>query len=192
MSDDSAEEARVRYVALTRAKTQLVVMKRNPKFFKRIPSGRVIETGIHKLYDYKNKFCKSITAGLTGDIDNISFVLGDFQSAVECQKYILSNVKIFDCVEAEYDPDTNVFNIIHNGRTIGCLSEKMTAEIISGIKSTDYKNNIPNRLENLYVSGITSEILGKFSSNIPIEFQKSGICFGIQITGLAKLKFEKK
>ncbi len=192
LSDNSAEEARVRYVALTRAKIQLVAMKRNPKFFKRIPSGRVIETGLHKLYDYKNKFCKSIAAGLTGDIDNISFVLGDFQSAVECQKYILSNVKLFDCVEAEYDSDTNVFNIIHNGRTIGCLSEKMTAEIISGVKSTDYKNNIPNRLENLYVSGITSEILGKFSSHIPIEFQKSGICFGIQITGLAKLKFEKK
>ena len=44
---DSAEEARVRYVAITRSREKFVTMKKNSKYFKRILSGRVIKTGLH-------------------------------------------------------------------------------------------------------------------------------------------------
>ena len=72
------------------------------------------------------------------------------------------------------------------------FSDKMTNEIDLGIEATDYKYKLPDRLENIYVSGITTEIMRKFNANIPFEYQKSKICFGIQVTGLAKLIFEKK
>ena len=65
-SSDSAEEARIRYVALTRPKTQFITMKKNTKYFKRTMSGRVIETGLHNIYKTNNKYCKCITVGLTG------------------------------------------------------------------------------------------------------------------------------
>jgi hypothetical protein len=68
----------------------------------------------------------------------------------------------------------------------------MIDELDMGVSSTDYKFNLPDSLENLFVSGITTEVLKKFSADVPIEYQKSRICFGIQITGLAKLVFEKK
>lgn len=68
----------------------------------------------------------------------------------------------------------------------------MISELDRGVSSTDYKYNLPDSLENLYVSSITTEVLKQFDASIPIEYQKSRICFGIQITGLAKLVFEKK
>ena len=68
----------------------------------------------------------------------------------------------------------------------------MTAELDLGVSLTDYKYNLPDSLENLYVSGITTEVLKQFDASVPVEYQKSRICFGIQITGLAKLVFEKK
>lgn len=191
-SSDSGEEARVRYVALTRPKTQFIAMKKNRRFFKRTLSGRVIETGLHNIYKSHNKYCKCITIGLTGDIDNQSFVSGDFNVVIDLQEYIIHNVSLYDKLSAKRSSATGLYEIYHKGHYIGNLSKKMIDEIDMGVSSTDYKSNLPDRLENLYVSRITTEILKSFSNNVPVEFQKSKICFGIQITGLAKLVFEKK
>lgn len=191
-SSDSAEEARVRYVALTRPKTQFITMKKNTKYFKRIMSGRVIETGLHNIYKTKNKYCKCITVGLTGDIDNNSFVSGDFDSILDLQEYIIHSVKPYDKLSAKRSATSGMYEIYHNGRCIGSLSKKMIGELDMGVSSTDYKYNLPDRLENLYVSGITTEVLRQFDASVPVEYQKSRICFGIQITGLAKLVFERK
>ena len=155
-------------------------------------SGRVIETGLHNIYKTNNKYCKCITVGLTGDIDNNSFVSGDFESILDLQEYIIHSVKLYDKLSAKRSAISRMYEIYHNGRCIGCLSKKMTAELDLGVSSTDYKYNLPDSLENLYVSGITTEVLKQFDASVPIEYQKSRICFGIQITGLAKLVFEKK
>lgn len=191
-SSDSAEEARVRYVALTRPKAQFITMKKNTNYFKRTMTGRVIETGLHNMYNTHNRYCKCITVGLTGDIDNNSFVAGDFSSVLDLQEYIINSVKLYDKLSAKRSATSNKYEIYHNGRCIGCLSKKMTAELDLGVSSTDYKYNLPDSLENLYVSGIATEVLKQFDANVPVEYQKSQICFGIQITGLAKLIFEKK
>lgn len=191
-SSDSAEEARVRYVALTRPKTQFITMMKNTKYFKRTMSGRVIETGLHNIYKTNNKYCKSITVGLTGDIDNNSFVSGDFDSILDLQEYIIHSVKLYDKLSAKRSAISEMYEIYHNGRRIGSLSKKMISELDWGVSSTDYKYNLPDSLENLYVSSITTEVLKQFDASVPIEYQKSRICFGIQITGLAKLVFEKK
>ena len=155
-------------------------------------SGRVIETGLHNLYNTSNRYCKCITIGLTGDIDNNSFVSGSFESILDLQEYIINNVKIYDKLFAKRSSATGLYEIFHKGHCIGTLSNRIKNEINLGISSTDYKYNLPDRLENLYVSGITTEVLKQFSESVPIEYQKSRICFGIQITGLARLVFEKK
>lgn len=191
-SSDRAEEARIKYVALTRPKTQFITMKKNTKYFKRAMSGRVIETGLHNIYKTNNKYCKCITVGLTGDIDNNSFVSGDFDTILDLQEYIKNCVKRYDKLSAQRSATSKRYEIYHNGRCIGSLSKKMIGELDMGVSSTDYKYNLPDRLENLYVSGITTEVLRQFDASVPVEYQKSGICFGIQITGLAKLVFEKK
>lgn len=191
-SSDSAEEARVRYVALTRPKSHFITMKKNSKYFKRTMSGRVIETGLHNMYKTNNRYCKCITVGLTGDIDNNSFVSGDFDSILDLQEYIIHNIKLYDKLSAKRSNVSRLYEIFHNGHCIGSLSKQMINELDMGVSSTDYKYKLPDSLENLYVSGITSEVLKQFSDDVPIEYQKSRVCFGIQITGLAKLVFEKK
>lgn len=192
LSSDSAEEARVRYVALTRPKDQFITMKKNSKYFKRTASGRVIEMGLHNIYKTKNKFCKCITVGLNEDIDNNSFVSGDFDSIVDLQEYIINNIKLYDKLSAKYSRDRRVYELFYKGKCIGALSKKMTYELELGVEATDYRYHIPDSLENLYVSGISTVILKKADNNIPIEYQDSKICFGIQVTGLAKLVFGKK
>lgn len=191
-SSDSAEEARIRYVALTRPKQQFITMRKSSKYFKRTLSGRVIETGLHNIYRTGNKYCKCITVGLTGDIDNTSFVSGDFDTVLDLQEYIINNIRIYDKLSAKRSYSTGAYEIFHKDRCIGSLSKKMTDEIDLGVNSTDYRYNLPDSLENLYVSGITTEVLKQFSADVPIEYQNSRICFGIQITGLARLVFEKK
>ena len=193
-SSDSAEEARVRYVALTRPKTQFITMQKNTKYFRRMMSGRVIEVkrDWHNLYKSKNSYCGCITVGLTGDIDNNSFVSGNFDLILDLQEYIIHSVKLYDKLSAKRSATSKMYEIYHNGRCIGSLSKKIIDELDLGISSTDYKYKLPDGLENLYVSGITTEVLKQFDANVPVEYQKSRICFGIQITGLAKLVFEKK
>lgn len=191
-SSKGAEEARIQYVALTRPKMQFETMSKTTRYFMRIMSGRVIETGLHNIYKTLNRYCKCIAVGLTGDIDVTSFVSGNFDSILDLQQYIIENVKLYDKLSAKRSPITGRYEIYHKGRCIGSLSKEMIAEIDIGVRSTDYKYNLPKELENLYVSGITTEILKQFNTNVPKEYQKSKICFGIQITGLARLIFEKK
>lgn len=189
LSSESAEEARIRYVALTRPKTKFIAMnKERKKYFKRIISGRVIETKWHK----HNKYCKYITVGFTGDIDNNSFVSGNFDSVLDLQEYIINNIKLYDELYAKRTADSEIYNIYHQEHCIGTLSKKMIDEIRMGVESTDYKRNLPGKLNKFYVSGITTEILKKFDANVPVEYQKSRICFGIQITGFANLVFKEK
>lgn len=191
-SNESAEEARVQYVALTRPKSQFVTMRTNTKYFKRTQSGRIIETGLHNHYRSSNKYCKSINVGLTGDVDNAFFVSGDFESVLDLQEYIINNIKLYDKLSATRSVSSGLYEIFHNGHLIGSLSKKMIDELEIGISSTDYKYNLPDSLDNIFVSGITTEILKHYNANIPLEYQKSKICYGIQITGLARLVFGKK
>ena len=125
-------------------------------------------------------------------VDNNSFVSGDFDSILNLQEYIIHSVKLYDKLSAKYSATSKIYEVYHNGRRIGSLSKKMIGELDLGVSSTDYKNNLPDSLENLYVSGITTEVLKQFDASVPVEYQKSRLCFGIQITGLAKLVFEKK
>lgn len=188
----SAEEARIRYVALTRPKYKLTVMKKNKVFFRRTASGRIIRTNISSWYKRSKKYCGNIVVGLKGDINSCSFVSGDFEKSIELQEYIVNNVKLYDELSAVRSQNSGKFEIIHNGRCIGTLSDSMTDEIKKGIDATDYRYNLPDTLTDIYVSKITTEILKHFDNSLPVEFQSSKICYGIQITGLAKLNFEKR
>lgn len=188
----SAEEARIRYVAITRPKCMLTVMKKNNVFFRRTASGRIIKTNVSSWYKRSKKYCGNIVVGLKGDIDSFSFLSGDFEKSLELQEYIVKNVRIYDELSAVRSQNSGKFEIIHNGHCIGTLSDSMTDEIKKGIDATDYRYNLPDTLMDIYVSGITTEILNYFDSSIPAEFHNSKIFYGIQITGLAKLNFEKR
>lgn len=189
-SNHSAEEARIRYVALTRAKKQIIcITKSNPRswFFKKTRTDRAIKTG-KLLYKKRCTFCQGITVGLSGDIDSTSFLSDSFNSSIELQKYIFDQINVYDTVNAVRNAQ-NDYIIYHNGRMIGKLSDNMKAEIKAAVEATDLKYNMPDELSQIYISAISTEILYQHCENIPIEYKKSHLCYGIQITGFAKLKF---
>lgn len=189
---ESAEEARIGYVAFTRAKRNFYVLKEcQTLYFKNISSGRTIKLGYpNNYYNKKNNNCDSIPIGFADDIDSSSFVSGDFSSVVDLQEYISESIKIFDKIKIEKE-DVSKYAIKHQGRTLGYLSKNAVDDIRTGVNATS-EHIMPEYLEDVYVSDITTNILKNFNEGMPKEFQKSLVCYGIEITGLAKLRKENK
>ncbi|MBP1547063.1 MAG: macro domain-containing protein [Oscillospiraceae bacterium] len=189
LSNRDSEEARVRYVAITRPKSKLVAMDKNKVFFGKSSTGRPIQTKRYFCYRTKNIYCESIPVGYSKDISDPSFVQGDFYESLDSQLYIINNVEVFDSLKAVRLPSGKTFSIFHNDHHIGNFSKDMYDEIFYGIHSTDFKYNMPVELSDFYVKAITTQIISEYSDEISNEFQHSKICYGIQVSGMAKLKF---
>lgn len=185
---ESAEEARIGYVAFTRAKRNFYVLKEcQTLYFRNISSGRTIRLGYpNNYYNKKNNNCDSIPIGFTDDMNSSSFVSGEFSSVVDLQEYISENIKIFDKIEIEKE-DRDKYAIKHQGRTLGYLSKSAVDDIRTGVNATN-EPVMPEYLEDIYVSDITTNILKKIDEGMPKEFQNSRVCYGIELTGLAKLR----
>lgn len=189
LSSTSAEEARIRYVAITRPKNQLAVMKKNNVFFRKSTTGRPIQTKICYSYKTNNVYCSSLSVGFSNDIMPSSFVSGNFDQVIDNQSYIINNVNIHDRLIAVRSASEKTFKIYHNDHHIGNFSLDMYEEVFWGINATNFKYNMPIELSDFYVKAITTQILREHNESIPDEFQNSRICYGIQIGGMAKLKF---
>ncbi len=188
---NSAEDARIFYVAFTRARKHFTVMKRNKQYFKRLGSGRTIEMGYKDPYTKHNAFCKAIMVGLCGDMDTTAFVSGDFDAVLNRQDYIANHIKPYDKLRAKL-VDDQVYQVYHADVCIGALSNHMVHELRSAIYATDYRDGLPIQLDEIYVEAITTEILSDTGRDMPVEFQITKICYGIRIAGMATLTFEQK
>lgn len=189
LSSTSAEEARIRYVAITRPKNQLAVMDKNNVFFRKSSTGRPIQTKICYSYKTNNVYCSSLSVGFSNDILPSSFVSGNFDQVIDNQSYIINNINIHDRLIAVRSASEKTFKIYHNDHHIGNFSLDMYEEVFWGINATNFKYNMPIELSDFYVKAITTQILREHNESIPDEFQNSRICYGIQIGGMAKLKF---
>ena len=118
-----------------------------------------------------------------------SFVSGNFDQVIDNQSYIINNVNIHDRLIAVRSASEKTFKIYHNDHHIGNFSLDMYEEVFWGINATNFKYNMPIELSDFYVKAITTQILREHNESIPDEFQNSKICYGIQIGGMAKLKF---
>ena len=190
---DSSEEARVRYVGVTRARNNLFRLKRVTSHYvgsKRLQSGR----GMVSQYHYKNTHCSNVVLGLNDDIVPQSFVSGDIENAILNQEYIAKKIKKNDNVIVEFDSKKKKYIVKHYSddfgyTNIGYLSGSAVSDIRDAINQTTYRNNMPTYLTDLYISDVITYIPN--DSNVPIEaiFGISKIWLGVEITGVAKLHF---
>lgn len=185
MSETDIEECRVWYVALTRAKTSIKKLKRLSKSFMNKPTN--MGRRMAGFYTWQKFRCKEILLGTPDDIDKISFVFGDLQLAVKIQKYLHSDVKVNDQIDAIYNE--GIYEIFHKGIKIGNLNKEVTTDIRSAINMTGKKSNIPSKLANAYVSNIVT-VVHNFPSGANQIFKKSRVWLGIEITGFAKADWE--
>ncbi|WP_195468127.1 UvrD-helicase domain-containing protein [Clostridium sp. D43t1_170807_H7] len=189
-SDLKSEESRVKYVAVTRAKTELKIIKKQNSFnwrFKKSVSGRGIKLGSHP-YNKKRCYCTNLVVGLKDDIDKISYVNNNETNYLELQEYIAKNIKKMDKLQIIRDKNNN-YNIYHNDMKIGRLNENISKDFWNSINKTDDKRNIPSKLIEVYVSNIITIINPSYDEKIPFRLRKSKIWLGVEITGFARTEF---
>lgn len=187
----NAEEARVRYVGITRPKVEIEVVRKdkpNNWYFIKNNNGRGIKTAI-KPYFNNQTYCTNIVVGLNSDVDNISFVSEKTIDSLTNQQYIAEKVNINDKVELIRDLQSNIYSIYHNGYVIGTLSNEIANDFWNAISKTGDKRNIPVRLYDVYVSNIITIVNNSFDENIPLRFRESKMWLGIEITGFARTEY---
>jgi hypothetical protein len=186
----NSEEARIRYVAVTRAKEDLeIVGKRSDWFCRHISSGRCLHIELRHRNYKRFMFCENLTVGLPGDVDPVGFVDESLGNPIEMQNYITQEVHVDDPVELLLDRETEKYRIYHGGRPIGLLSDFALQDFRKAVSTTDNGANIPSKLDDVYVSNIVTIVQKDFSERIPSRFRESKMWLGIEITGFARTSY---
>ncbi len=182
----SPEDVKVYYVALTRAKKELIVKSKNNSGSRDIKTdvGRFIE--LSKGSDSK---IKRVELGVDGDIDPIGFVstkLSGFKPE-QRQEYIKNNVKIGDPLRISKQND--MYLIIHNGYVIGRVRDSAFKPykhyFPSGKYFTYYFDSYTDYVD-VFVQNIISIVNQRLDESIPEPYNKSGFWLGIELCGYAK------
>lgn len=186
----SAEEARIRYVAFTRAKKVLKTLERKKTSFWCFGKDKGLNRSYRIMFKGKWYFCSGISICDDSHIDKTSFVSTIIHDDVlGIQEYISENVQKFDEVEARYSKKSNVYEVYHKNVKIGILSKDSVTEFWKIINSTSVKIKIPNKLVELYVSDVYSIIGKSHNDDFSPLHKKTNIWLGVNIMGMGKADY---
>lgn len=189
----SCDDIKVYYVAMTRAKKEVVVQRkeRGRVIDFKTRTGRYVELGS----DGRAKKIKKVELGLDGDIDYMGFVdkdLPGFGSVEERQKYIAQQIKIGDRIQI--NKRDGEYLISHNGHFIGRIHAKafnpFNYRAYWGAKNYICRFDSFTDYEDLYVKNIVTIINTKLNSSIADPYRKNGIWYGIEFSGYARPREE--
>lgn len=190
------DNARVLYVALTRAKNQYYKYEKEIKniFFESFKDGSQDRYyGFWYKRKYKSfKIIKKIEIGLDGDVDNNSFIDENIVGNVEqCQKYIYNNVKKGDTVDLIRDGDK--FYIYHKNRKIGMANiENIFNKVIYNANRWRYYEKEVVAYRGVNIKNIIT--IAKFPDFIEDKYaspyKDTGLWIGIELEGFGKIEFE--
>lgn len=176
---DSSDSIKVYYVALTRAKNELVV-RRGSRYGNRdlqVDRGRYIEVNRGNL--------KRIELGIDGDIDPIGFVsksLNDMDVQAR-QLYIRDNVKIGDAIKISKFHEE--YLIVHNGHFIGRLNKDILNTGYAWNRRYNKFNKYTDFVE-LFVNDVVTIVNKTLNPDIAEPYDKSGFWLGIEFCGYAR------
>lgn len=174
-----SEDIKVYYVAMTRAKKQLVIKQRTRSHKdRRMESGRCVEINYGRI--------KRIELGIDGDIDPIGFIAGE--GAAERQEYIATKVMRGDPITIS--KREGKYYIVHEGRYIGEVRPEIFGDwqhrepyqtslhTYSFKEFTDYVE--------LFVSDVVTIVNIRLDSRMADEYKKCGFWYGVEFCGYAK------
>jgi hypothetical protein len=200
-ADDLMEEARVYYVAVTRARNDFKRLER-PKTYTWLTkreSNRWREEG-------KNlngtSGLVSMEIGFEKDVDEESFVDGRLSGfdPHERQRYIREEVKEGDpVVIALIEDETEYYGIYHQNRLIGRMSDRFTSGVREVMKSTYERMRfvpfdsiyIPNRFTEVYVEQVYSVVKKPETVRVSVTepYMSTGVWYAVSLAGMGKVHF---
>lgn len=189
------DNARVLYVALTRAKNQYYKYEKEIKniFFESFKDRSQDRYYGFIKQGYKSfKNIKKIEMGLEGDVDNNSFIDENIVGNVEeCQKYIYNNVKKGDAVDLIREGEK--FYIYHKNRKIGMVNiEDIFKKVIYRANRWKYYEKEVVAYKGVNVKNIIT--IAKFSDFIEDKYaspyKDTGLWIGIELEGFGNIEFE--
>ena len=177
---DSSDSIKVYYVALTRAKKDLVVRRSRGHYGNRdlqVDRGRYIEVNRRNL--------KRIELGIDGDIDPVGFVAKSLpgMDVQARQLYIRDNVKIGDPIKIS--KHQGEYLIVHNGHFIGRLNKDVLNTGYAWGGRYNKFNEYTDFVE-LFVKEIVTVVNNMINPDIAEPYDKSGFWFGIEFCGYAR------
>ncbi|MFC2156511.1 UvrD-helicase domain-containing protein [Acidobacteriota bacterium] len=193
---EEQEEARVLYVALTRAKEKLF------KISSRGGEGlRKIDSQERWIKCFKKKIT-NVEIGLDGDVDIHSFVSldvheNDIEDIRMNQDDIWGKVNIGDEVELHYYKKIKGVPIYYlkvkindNLLLMGSTSVNFGKSLIHCISEVynrkPYQVNFPKKFDSIWVRDIVTEIGDLGDEIVPRDFRYTGIWLGLRVEGLGK------
>jgi hypothetical protein len=193
--EDIFEEAKVYYVAVTRAKTMLHTIERtgsrNRLTKKYCNSGRWVELGYRP---GGRKTLVAVEVGIDGDIDEQSFVdAGMLSNPDENQEYIRNVVSPGDPVELRrVDENGGYYEIIHGGRTLG----KMSDYFFRDVKNVMYElyrrpRHLPRSFEEVYVDRVYTVVKKPetIRAGVGQPWNSSGVWCAVSVLGMGLVRW---
>lgn len=185
------EEIRVKYVSLTRAKSNLKLLKKRYSgywYFKSSKlDGRVISCSNH----YKNTYCSGVSFGLNGEVEKSSFVTNissTFHNSLELQEYIATSINSGDTVDLVLTDGT--YYIYHMDNIIGKMSEEFNRSLKKAMRSVTYKSKLPIKITDVQVANVVTFIdTSYFDTDFPI-YKQSKIFFGLELSGIGHAQYK--
>lgn len=180
-SNNTIDEIKAAYVALTRGKEKISFFDIPKKYIKQLESKRWIGTGRSRK---NNKiYCSNFDIGFDEDINPYSFVNKNIDDAEARQMYIatLKPGDLLDVWLIERD-----YRLFHQGVYIGMLSDNIFSELRDAMNKTNHSRNLPNHMSNIYVNNVVTIANTRFNDVIAEPYKKSGLWLGVEISGFAK------
>lgn len=187
------EEARVYYVALTRAREEFMLFeRREATWLNQTREGNWLE--MVRKRNGKRVMIR-IEAGLEKDVDEESFV-ADTEiydlDPLRRQEYIGHKIRPGDLLELKYKFDgSERYMILHYGQTVGMMSEYFTMRLRNNIKEVyGYVDFLPDTLQEVFVEKIYTVVKKPetISRKVPEPWISTGIWYGISLAGMARLR----
>lgn len=189
-SNDEWQEAKVYYVALTRAKSELFTVNNvNTKrtFLLKTRIGRWVK--IESTPKWKVRL---VEVGAEKDVAEESFVSpGLVGDTTENQLYITSEIQIGDEVVLNLDGDK--YAIYHNDRKIGTMSAGFTFELKEALRERYGRNMkyMPSSIDEVYVDQIYTVIRKPETLGLEVEdsYGATGVWLAVQVSGMGKINW---
>ena len=192
-SDSSSNDEKLFYLAETRPKSELEILRRKSKWaFKRNKNNRWIRT-VREAYKAQS-VCVGFGTGDSEDLDYYSFVEGETADAVRRQAYISRNVKCGDEITLRLCGD--VYEILHNDTVVGKMSRSYSENLLDDFNGKQYITELPEKISELFVTNVITfvsykDLSGDESVNIPAQFRKKRFWLGVEISGFGVIDNQK-